>query len=89
MVALFSDHPYWLGVFCCFFDYISQEFGDCALKALDSNKGTSKNALFPQLLRQFPTRILVYSLYTAALSAAPSCTHKISLIFKGAHKCDS
>jgi hypothetical protein len=42
---------------------------------------TTKNALFPRLLRQLRARILMYSEYTAALRAVLPCTHEKITIF--------
>ncbi len=47
--------------------------------------GTSKNALFPRLLRQSRTRNLMYCIYTPVLRAVLSCTHEKITIFKGIH----
>jgi hypothetical protein len=52
-------------------------------------KGTSKNALFPQWLRQLRARILMYALYTAVLRAVLSCPYEKITIFRGAHNIDN
>ncbi|MFT5397127.1 MAG: hypothetical protein ACI85N_002345 [Gammaproteobacteria bacterium] len=47
--------------------------------------GTSKNALFMRLQRQFRARILMYDLYIPVLCAVLPCTHKKITVFRGTH----
>jgi len=44
--------------------------------------GTSKNALFPRLRRQFRAQILMYELYTPVFRAVLPSTHEKITIFR-------